>query len=113
MEVVGEAGIIDREIKNVLNKWKQDFSSLLNSEGDNAPSFGNDINNNISDPFLDLHISIMEVRKVFLMQTRERHAVWIQSRMKCFAMTHPLVSSTFCSTYVIIQQQFQQFGVMR
>ena len=104
MEVVGEVGVIDREIQNVLNKWKQDFSSLLNSEDDNAPSFGNDINNKISDPFLDSHISIIERRyaRLFLMQKRERHAVWIKSRMKCFAMTHPLVFSTFCSTYVII-----------
>ena len=40
MEVVGETGKIDNDITNVLNKWKQDFSSLLNPSDGNSPILG-------------------------------------------------------------------------
>ena len=54
MEVVGETGNIDNDITNVLNKWKQDFSSLLNPNDGNSPTCRDYyINNQISDPFLD------------------------------------------------------------
>ena len=64
MEVEGESGEVDRNILNVLDRWKQDFSSLLNAANINSATFGNETNNEVSDPFLDSHINIMEVRKV-------------------------------------------------
>ena len=64
MEVEGESGDVDRNILNVLDRWKQDFSSLLNAANINSATFGNETNNEDSDPFLDSHINIMEVRKV-------------------------------------------------
>ena len=48
----------------MLDRWKQDFSSLLNAANINSATFGNETNNEVSDPFLDSHINIMEARKV-------------------------------------------------
>ena len=63
MEVVMEDGCVSRETTDVLDKWRRDFSSLLNCQNDR--SFDNNFGQYAgpSEPLFDTHISILEVKK--------------------------------------------------
>ena len=66
MEVVLENGEISRESTVVLEKWKRDFSSLLNTQHGNETETTIDVSDsNIEplDPAFDAHISLLEVKK--------------------------------------------------
>ena len=66
MEVVLGDGSVSRETADVLHKWKQDFSSLLNCQNSyDIRAAENSTNQNIRppDPLLEVHISILEVKK--------------------------------------------------
>ena len=66
MELVLDDGSVSRETAAVLEKWRQDFSSLLNCENSyDIHTFKNTSNQNTgsSDPLFDAHISILEVKK--------------------------------------------------
>ena len=68
MEVVLENGSISNDTQSVLEKWKRDFSSLLNvqhcteSASNNGNSHQNPCQTDI-DPMFNAHISVMEVKK--------------------------------------------------
>lgn len=66
MQIVLDDGSLSNDVKLVLNKWKTDFSSLLNS---NSSTDLNDVNNSnlrtnsVNNVDLDADISIFEVVK--------------------------------------------------
>ena len=66
MQIVLDDGSLSNDVKLVLNKWKTDFSSLLNS---NSSADLNDVNNSnlrtnsVNNVDLDADISIFEVVK--------------------------------------------------
>ena len=62
-EVVMEDGRVSRETTDVLDKWRRDFSSLLNCQNDRF--FHNNFGqySGPSEPLFDIHISILEVKK--------------------------------------------------
>ena len=110
MEVEGESGVVDRNILNVLDRWKQDFSSLLNAANINSASFGNETNNEVSDPFLDSHINIMEVRKV--VSDAKKGTACGLDQIPYEVLLLPLVFFIYSLIYATIPQRFQRFGIM-
>ncbi len=77
MEVVLDNGDISTNVCDVLSKWRDAFSELLNpaTESDQRTPLLPDVN--ISDTILDSHISILEVKHAIEQAKKERHLVSI------------------------------------